>query len=463
MKRPSNYHPAPPANLSLNSDPACNAFRSLSAFRYLGFVRRLGAGVVGWLHSLGILTNIPISQGTVMALLDLWNSSTNQLKGKQLSQLIAVAGDGKLLDDCDCSKEFRSFLASINSTALSEYAIQCLTPFPDSGFALQDLVNEIGTRLGAKVSSGRYRGTSKHIGNDGLWVFPSGHAIIVEVKTTDAYRIDMNTLAQYRRELVGKGIVFEATSSILLIVGRQDTGDLEAQIRGSKHAWDIRIISVDALLRLMKIKEEIEDPQIVQRIHNILIPREFTRLDAIAEVLFSAAEDIKQETVAPLANESDEPVSKIETSNKEPKFAPVAFTDQCIARIQAFLNRTLIKRSRAGYSTPDSTIAVNCSISKIHDPENKPNYWFAFHPHQRDFLKQHESAYVSFGCGSSEKLLLIPFPTFESWLPSLWTTEGEDRMYWHVVIFEADGQYSLRRKKGEDPISLVKFILPKNV
>jgi len=32
-------------NPPLKSDPACIAFRSLSAFRYLGFVLRLGAGV----------------------------------------------------------------------------------------------------------------------------------------------------------------------------------------------------------------------------------------------------------------------------------------------------------------------------------------------------------------------------------------------------------------------------------
>ena len=34
-------------NLSLKSDPACIAFRSLSTSRYLGFVQRLGAGVAG--------------------------------------------------------------------------------------------------------------------------------------------------------------------------------------------------------------------------------------------------------------------------------------------------------------------------------------------------------------------------------------------------------------------------------
>jgi len=33
------------SNLSLKSDPACIAFRSLSSFRYHGSARRLGAGV----------------------------------------------------------------------------------------------------------------------------------------------------------------------------------------------------------------------------------------------------------------------------------------------------------------------------------------------------------------------------------------------------------------------------------
>jgi len=35
---------------------------------------------------------------------------------------------------------------------------------------------------------------------------------------------------------------------VLIVVGRQDTGELEAQIRGSRHAWDIRLISAEALL-----------------------------------------------------------------------------------------------------------------------------------------------------------------------------------------------------------------------
>jgi hypothetical protein len=100
----------------------------------------------------------------------------------------------------------------------------------------------------------------------------------VEVKTTDAYRIDLDTIANYRRALVRQGTLQEDTSSILIIVGRQDTGDLEAQIRGSRHAWDVRLISTDALRRLVSIKEEIEDPQTVRQISDLLIPWSIRRL-----------------------------------------------------------------------------------------------------------------------------------------------------------------------------------------
>ncbi len=305
------------------------------------------------------------------------------------------------------------------------------------------------------MSSGRYRGTAKHVGFDGLWKFSNDHWIVAEVKTTDAYRIDLNTIADYRAALVDDGIMpGKGTSSILLVVGRHDTGDLEAQIRGSRHAWDIRIISVDALFRLLAIKEAVEDPQIIQRIHSILIPREFTRLDEIVDVLFSTTEDIKQED----SDESpDEQAS--EKKPKEPKFVPVAFHDACISRIQERLAIPLIKRTRAQYSNHDKTVMVNCLVSREHNPDSSPNYWFAFHPHQREALRGTDKAFVAFGCGGSERILLIPFQDFDQWVDGMWTTETEDRMYWHVVIYRKGEEYSLHRKKGETSIDLSRYLL----
>jgi hypothetical protein len=394
-----------------------------------------------------------------MSLLDLWKNSPEQLQGKQVQQLVAIAGDGKLTDDGTCSREFRDFLASVPSANLVAYCEQCLsTGFPDSGFVLQDIVNEVGARLGATATRGRYRGTVKQTGFDGLWLFPSNHSIIVEVKTSDTYRIDLNTIAGYRRNLVGSSAIKEAQSSMLFVVGRQDTGDLEAQIRGSRYAWDIRLISVDALLRLMSIKEEVEDPAIVQRIHSILIPREFTRLDAIADILFSAAEEIKQDEESVEVEDAAAPVG-----SEGPKFKPVAFHEACVQRVQATLGVSLVKRSRAGYSSPDKGVALNCSVSKEHNPEANPNYWFAFHPHQQEFLRAHPKAYVAFGCGSSKRLILIPFTEFEPWLEGSWTTTKDDRTYWHVVIYRKGNKYTLRRKKGEKTIDLTQYALPEEV
>ncbi len=283
----------------------------------------------------------------------------------------------------------------------------------------------------------------------------NGHSIVIEVKTTDTYRIDLKTIADYRAGLIANGTIGNKdASSMLLVVGRQDTGDLEQQIRGSRYAWDIRIISVNALIRLLSIKEEVEDPQIIQRIHSILIPREFTRLDEIADVLFSTTEDIKQEEDNDI-NDAESAEQKV----KEPKFTPVAFHDACIARIQTHLHETLIKRTRALYSSPDKTLVVNCAVSKEHDPGSTPNYWFAFHPHQRDILQSAPNAYVAFGCGDSKRILLIPFQEFQQWLDGLWMTQKEDRFYWHVVIYRNDENYTLHRKKGEKGIDLTKYFL----
>lgn len=270
-----------------------------------------------------------------MALLDLWQHSRGQIEGKHIQQIIAFAGAGKLRDGNAASNELRQFLAGVPSTLLRQYATECLAAaFADSGLALQETVNQVGHRLGFEVEHGRYRGSQAAIGFDGIWRLPDGRAIIVEVKTTDVFRIDLGIVAGYRRALVDAGKLREDQSLVLIVVGRQDTGDLEAQIRGSRNAWDVRLISVDGILRLMALKEEVEDPRTLQRIHDILFPREFTKLDEIVDLVFSAAEDAKQEEEQ-IAGEGEE--------SEEKKFTPVSFHEACIARIQHRLGRSLVR------------------------------------------------------------------------------------------------------------------------
>lgn len=390
-----------------------------------------------------------------MSLTALWLSSPEQITNKSVAQIIAFAGDGKLGDGNKASEEFRLLLSHLPSEYLERYADECLKgSFNESGFALQDVVNEIGARLGFDVQHGRYKGVKGKVGNDGLWRLPDGHSILIEVKTSDAYRFDLDIVAQYRRSLIATNEMQTDNSSLLIIVGRKDTGDLEAQIRGSRHAWEMRLISVDALCRLMKVKEQVEDPATTKRIYEILIPREFTKLDEIINILFSATEEVQQQENLDIP-EDDEPTDQ----SSSQKFTPVAFNDQCIARIEQHLGTKLIKRSKIKFASPDNSIAVVCAVSKVHERYSQPYFWYAFHPHQQEFLKNAKQSFLALGCGSEANLLLIPFTDFEQWLQGMNITHKEDRFYYHIQVSQESGKFLLVRRKGQQKIDLTKYLL----
>ena len=273
------------------------------------------------------------------------------------------------------------------------------------------------------------------------------------MKTTDAYRIDLNKLAEYRKKLIKDEKVEEKESSVLIVVGRKDTGDLEAQIRGSRHAWDMRLISIDALVRLMLLKQQVEDPAIIQKMYDLLIPREFTKLDEIVEIVFFTAEDIIEEEPAEETDTNDTLEKKV------PKFTPVAFHQKCVDRIEKHLDTTLIKQTRTQYSLADGSLSMICMVSKEHVRSGQSGYWFAFHTHQRDILQKAEKAYIAFGCGSEELILLIPAKDFIEWIDGLNMTVKEERKYWHVYVVYDGDKALLIRKKEYDAVDLTKYIL----
>jgi hypothetical protein len=389
-----------------------------------------------------------------MSISELWSSSRSQLEDKHVQQIIAFAGAGQLTDRSPASDEFRQFLDHVPSRTLARYAAECLeTSFSGSGLALQDIVNQVGKRLGFSVEDGLYRGTPTRSGFDGLWVFPDKHGVVVEVKTTDTYRIDLNRIAEYRHSLVSEGKIAEQGSSVLIVVGRQDTGDLEAQIRGSRFGWDMRLVSVDALLDLMFLKERVDDPALIQRICSILKPQEFTRLDDIIKIVFSAAKDAQEDGETEDIEEAGD-----ETKDAKDRAPPMAFHEACVARVERQLRRTLVRRTRTLYSSPDDRLTVICAVSKAHRHQGQVAYWFAFHPHQKETLeKAAEGAYLVLGCGSQETVLLIPFAELSKWLDDLWTTERDSGSYWHIRLGVDENQILLNRKKGKGRLDITAY------
>lgn len=337
-------------------------------------------------------------------LLSLLKNDPGQADVLTVQQALTLCGAGKLIDGSECSRDFREHLGVATSPNLVRYLQTCLQePFERSGHALQDVVNELGRRLDYNVENGLYQGRSNAIGFDGLWSETNGHTIVVEVKTTDAYRINLDTIGGYRDELIQTGKI-TSDSSVLLVVGRQDTGDLEAQVRGSRHAWTVRIISADALGKLVALKESTEVAS-AEKIHELLVPFEYTRLDKIIDIAFTVAEeasDSDQVADAEAVAEGDGPVP-----GKQRRTAQDVI-EQVRSQIVAALSRKyrpLVKKSRALYWSPDKTTRAAVTISKRYE---SGGFWYAYHPEWDKFLREGSEGFLVLGCVGQDFAYAVP-------------------------------------------------------
>lgn len=383
--------------------------------------------------------------------LDIWKDRMDFIDAKSIEQLLIISGDGKLLDGSEASNQLREFFANIPAKNLERYIDECLSgSFPNSGLVLQDLINEVGRRLGFSIEPGYYRGGGAKIGFDGIWEAKDGYAFIIEVKTTDAYQINLDTQAGYRQKLIEENRIKEDQSSILVVVGRKDTGGLEAQTRGSRHAWDVRIISAGALVKLMRVKENLSDIGTVSQIQEILKPLEYTRVDRLIDIIFTTSEDLQ----------SDEIDFTEDGSNQEPKAqaAPVKYHEECINLISSQLRIPLIKQGRCTYTNANQSVRVLCIVSKEYQQGQANRYWYAFHPTQQAFLKEGNSSFIALGCGSADQIILIPTDEFFRHLPNMRTTESKDRFYWHVEIFKK-GKKFLLNKPTPEGVDVTRFII----
>src|SRR3984893_11241427 len=321
-----------------------------------------------------------------MPLLALWSSNPATISQFTIEQVVKTAGSGTLRDGSDCSRELRLYLLEASSEKLTKYIDDCLTAhFPNSGQVLQDLVNELGRRLDYEVTNGRYQGTVNAIGHDGIWTSPEGQSIVLEVKTTDAYRISLDTIAGDRERLLAASEL-SRPASVLIVVGREDTGELEAQVRGSLHAWDMRLISTDALIKLVQLKEGAEGPETGRKIRSLLAPMDYTRLDQMVDVMFTTAKDV--ETAAGAEVGKEEGPSEEETESDKPK-STWEFTDAALLQakrdqiVGALGNKegvALIRRSRALFWNADHATRGAVTISKRYTGKGRPSYWYAYHP-----------------------------------------------------------------------------------
>ena len=379
-----------------------------------------------------------------MPLIQILEKSPDIVLQYNIKQIVTAAGNGVLLDNSECCKELRHYLANIHMEKLFEHANYCLAnSFEKSGQVLQDIVNEMGRRLDYSVENGLYQGKQNQIGYDGIWKSLDNNSIVIEIKTTDTYRINLDKIAEYRNKLIDADKITKQ-SSILVVVGRNDTGDLEAQIRGSKHAWDIRVISVEALIKLVEVKIKSDEDETTKQIQNLLQPIEYTRLDNIIDIIFTAAKDIE---AADETGEVPEENREERNKNNTPREILDSVRNRIIAAISKKEKATLIAHKRVQYGSSDKKVRVVCPVSKQYNGEG---YWFAYHPRYNIFLQEAKQGYFALGCIGQNFGYAIPHSVMIKLLNSMNVTPRGEKTYWHVHL-DPNGKngFDLSLKRGE--------------
>ena len=398
-----------------------------------------------------------------MALIDMWKANRDGIREKSLHQLLAFAGEGKLSDGNTCCKEFRELLGELSLDVLRRHASEALNGDADApGLALQDIVNTLGARLGYQVQNGLYRGRHGEPGHDGLWRDPSSaHSIVIEVKSTSAYRIKLEPIAKYQEALADAGKIKPRESSALIVVGQkdEDTSDLEAQIRGSRHhAGDVRVISLDGLFKMVALKNDTDDPASAQLLRGVLVPKEYTKLDELLEIVSFVAQDLVPDQPAGTDLEEVKEKGGGREGAYVSKLDKDALRHQMEELVQKKIGQGLKGISRSLYESLDGKIAIAYAPSQAYVHKSYTGYWFALHDHQVDFLKKYASGFVAYYCAGAG-ILLLPWDEVSKWVKYLGESSHNGRHWWHVVLKNVKGSWEMRLKAGSpgNPVNIGKW------
>ena len=228
-----------------------------------------------------------------------------------LTQVLGLVGK---LDDSpgdDTPRErFRRFLKeNIKDVgSLRDYIEECLRNSGEQyNYALQDLVNHLGTFLGFEVIFGRYRGAPGEIGFDGHWKsLEEGFHIVVEVKKSEVYSIRTDMLVNYINSLISERKIPDWDHVLgLYVIGKVDPSikQLENSIIAERRERQLRVISVEALLSLAELKSRFDISH--KDILNILRPS-MPSLDPLVDTMVRLASAPSIEVTEKLAEEVSE-------------------------------------------------------------------------------------------------------------------------------------------------------------
>lgn len=341
-----------------------------------------------------------------------------------------------LKDRSEASKRLREYLESVNLELIERWVSEILLRGSD-GRVLQDIVNALGVRLGFNVEYGLYQGRQGAIGFDGYWWLP-GLNLIVECKTTDAYRISTDTLVKYATELEReRGLV--STPDILIVVGRVDTGDIEAQIRGSRRDDSIRVIGVESLLDLTRAMAALAGGPATEKLRQSLIPQDFTRLDNLSRLVSEVVYETRQ-MLAMEASENTEftnlDLSNVTTEIDAAREAILAMVGTEVGSLTPVAG----KKNWFLSQQPDCRNVLFMTSKKYNRRDQQfwyslPKNWVSSIGEDGGLLLLHREGDKGF--------YQIPWGSLKGLIKGLNEIPGRKRAMWHIGVRDTDGRVEM--------------------
>ena len=238
---------------------------------------------------------------------------------------------------------------------------------------------------------------------------------------------------------------------------------------------DIRLISAEALIKLVKLKENSDDPETGRKIRSVLTPMEYTRLDRLVDVMFTTAIDvspssIEEQDVEPITGPPEISMPNVDDAQSLALPAEIGkweFTDpqllqqkrdQIVPAMSTTLNSSLIKKSRALFWSADHSRRIACTISKRYEKRSSYPYWYAFHPQWDQFLGEGQIGYLVLGCMDLPIAFAVPHENLRGILSDLNTTETERGKYWHIHLVRNESMhYEILLPKREFNLPISEF------
>ena len=374
----------------------------------------------------------------------------------RLEDVLMFCGDGVLKDGSKCSREFRAVLRALSVAKLTE--------FLQSGFdqendqrtrVLFDVAHDLGRRLGFQVKYGSYESQGSSIG---VW-------------QADKLRLDVKLAlpASSSHGEAGAGSPEGEQSPVLLVV-LQDEPALAAQIRGSRHGWNTRLVSCQALARLAE-KMENESAGFARVARGFLAPVEYTQVDPLLDLFGQLGGTVASKTKKPAKEPAPKAPKVPVESAKSPRKATVrkarkrndlvAKRVPLINGLAAFKGLKFEKKRRSGssYGSTDGVVRACLGVSR-HYGTSKPYYMFSLTQTQVDYMSEVPVGFYVMGCLDRDVAYAVPVNLIHKHLGDHTKSVTNGLVTWQIKVVERDGKMIWKIVQTGEKYDLEEYAYP---